>query len=168
MKRRLFLTAPPPADLRPAMLSVWIALLLLLLPMLLVASSPQKLAGIGLSVAGAGSLPPHAGAVVAVSLRAADDGAVTITAVVRRTDVGANVGDTAAREDMVPARDGHVDLVGVQAALLELHRLDPALTRITVGPPDGAPVRDTIALLDAVRAAGGRPLYPDVVLAGSP
>lgn len=165
MKRRLLQGDAAPADLRPAMLSVWIALLLLLLPMLLVTSSPQKLAGIGLSVAGAGELPPHAGAVAAVSVAVGGDGAARVTAQVRRTDVGAGVGDTAERAVDVPGADGRVDLRALQAALTEIHRLDPSLTRITVTPADAAPVREIVALLDAVRSSGGRPLYPDVVLA---
>lgn len=147
------------------MLSVWIALLLLLLPMLLVTSSPQKLAGIGLSVAGAGELPPHAGAVAAIAVEVAVDGAARVRATVRRTDVGAGVGDVAERHVEVPPLDGRLDLVRLQDALEEIRRLDPSLTRITVTPSDAASVREIVAFLDAVRARAGRPLYPDVVLA---
>lgn len=165
MKRRLFQQEPSLADLRPAMLSVWIALLLLLLPMLLVTSSPQKLAGIGLSVAGAGELPPHAGAVAAVAVTLDPTGSLRVVAQVRRTDVGAGVGDTSERRVDIPAKAGKVDLPLLQGALEEIQRLDPTLTRITVQPSDTASVREIVALLDAVRARGGRALYPDVVLA---
>ena len=164
MKRRLFQQEPTEADLRPAMLSVWIALLLLL-PMLLVTSSPQKLAGIGLSVAGAGELPPHAGAVASVALTVNPSGAAAIVAEVRRTDVGAGVGDVAERRVEIPAAAGKVDLAALQVALEEIRRLDPTLTRVTVQPSDAASVREIVALLDAVRANDGRPLFPDVVLA---
>ena len=60
-----------------------------------------------------------------------------------------------------------MDLEGLQQALLRLQALDPQRERALVVPADDVPTTRVVALVDAVRARGGEPLFPEVVLGGA-
>ena len=92
--RRLFSAPPAAADVRPALLSV-VSLMMLLLPMLLMATSAQKLTGLSLLVPGAtDELPPDLpGLVERLEVRRVSAG-YAVTAEVRNTDIGSSAADT--------------------------------------------------------------------------
>ena len=98
---RLFSTPTEPPDIRPAMMSV-AAMMVLLLPALLMATSAQKLTGLALSVPGPSEqLPPEpTGAVESLTV-ARVSGGYLVSAAVRSTDVLAGAGDTEKKELLV-------------------------------------------------------------------
>lgn len=154
-------------DLRPGLLSV-VGLLFLLLPFLLLTTSLQKLSGIDLRLAGSTSelapLPP--GQVEAIEVYV-DGHALRLRSAIRTRDVTASQGDTTWSEQGLPPRDGAMDLGGLQEALGRLLALDPEHQRVLVVPGDQVPTSRVVALVDAVRARDGQPLYPEVVLGGA-
>ncbi len=164
MRRLRTGAAASPPDLRPGLLSV-VALMFLLLPFVLLTTSPEKLAGLGLALAGEGADAPAVtpGPVerVEVSL---DGGEIVVRAAIRSTDVTAEAGDSQVVETRFEAVDGAPDLTALQVRLGELRALDPLQTRATVIPSDELPTAAVVGLVDAVRSGAGGPLYADVLL----
>ena len=156
---RLFRAPTAVPDTRPAMLSV-IALMVLLLPMTLMTSSAQKLAGLSLSVSGPSeTLPPEPpGPVEALRVEVTEAGSYRITAAVRSTDVRATVGDTEAKTFEA------ADLTALRQVLAQIKGLDPARERITLAPAPTTRTARVVTLMDAVRAGPDGPLYPSVIL----
>lgn len=166
--RRLRQGRPPTTpDLRPGLLSV-VGLLFLLLPFLLLTTSIQKLTGLDLQLAGsAGELAPlPPGQIEAIEVHLEDHG-LRLRSAVRTRDVTASQGDVTWSETDLPPRADAMDLAGLQEALLRLRSLDPDHQRVLVVPDDAVPTSRVVALVDAVRAHGGLPLYPEVVLGGA-
>ena len=156
--RRLFRRARARPDTRPALMSV-AALMVLLLPLLLMTSSAQKLTGIALGVPGPGEdLPPEPPGAVERIVVSRAAGGYRVEAAVRTTDVRAQVGDTEQRRFEVP------DLAGLQEVLLSLKRLDPERERIVLVPAPDTPAEEVVAWMDAVRAGPEGPLFPRVIL----
>jgi hypothetical protein len=157
-RARLFSTPSEPPDIRPAMMSV-AALMVLLLPALLMATSAQKLTGLALSVPGpAEQLPPEpSGVVEQLSVTRVPAG-YQITAEVRSTDVLASAGDTE-RKDLLVA-----DLPELQAQLSTLKGLDPKRARITLIPAPDTATEEVVRWMDAVRRSPEGELYPRVIL----
>lgn len=143
------------------MLSVWVGLLLLLLPFLLLTTSPDKLTAIDLHLSGQGGAPAPARLVETVQVTVRQ-GAYELRTEVRKTDVNAAAGDVEARVVSVP------DLPALQAELARVKALDPGQTRIRVVPDDAMPTSGLVRVLDAVRAHDKGELYPDVELAEGP
>ncbi len=138
----------------------------LLLPFLLLTTSVQKLVGLDLRIPSSGDLPPELpGAVEDLTVRATGK-ELTVQASVRKSDVGANIGETEARVVEVAADGEALDLAGLQAALRTFKRLDPERTRLLLVPADEVPGRDVVLLMDAVRADGQGELFPEVALGG--
>ena len=162
MARRLFTAPPPTADVRPSLMAV-VSLMLLLLPVLLLATSAQKLTGLALSVPGPSEqLPPvPPGPIETLRVSRGDDG-YTVLAEVRRTDIGSNVGDTEAKQLRV------VDLLALQAQLRVLKALDPSRERIHLVPAASTPTEEVVRWMDAVRADAQGALFPSVVLEAAP
>lgn len=165
MRRLTGQRASTPPDARPALLSV-IALMLLLLPFLLLTTSVHKLTATNLRLPGEGeSLPPvPPGAVERLAVEVQADGSVRVVADVRQTDVTAKAGDAFRRVTTVASRDGGVDYPALQVALQEIKAQDPARTRLRLAPAEDVRTRVMVALMDAVRSADGKALFPDVVL----
>ncbi len=160
--KRLYAPSPAP-DVRAALLSVWVGLLLLLLPFLLITTSPDKLTAIDLHLSGGGGAPSPARVLESVEVRV--EGAdLEVRAAVRKTDVLAAAGDVEMRVVEIPGAEDP-DFVALQDTLARLRALDPAQTRIRVIPDDALSTADLVQVLDAVRARGNDPLFPDVELA---
>ena len=166
--RRLRQGRPPSTpDLRPGLLS-GVGLLFLLLPFLLLTTSIQKLTGLDLQLAGsAGELAPlPPGQIEAIEVHLLDHG-LRLRSAVRTRDVTASQGDITWSEVALPSKADSMDLTGLQEALLRLRNLDPDHQRVLVVPDDAVPTSRVVALVDAVRARSGQPLYPEVVLGGA-
>ena len=157
-RARLFTTPTEPPDIRPAMMSV-AAMMVLLLPALLMATSAQKLTGLALSVPGPSEqLPPEpTGPVERLSVARIPAG-YQITAEVRSTDVLASAGDTE-RKDLLVA-----SLPELQTQLATLKGLDPKRDRITLVPAADTPTEEVVRWMDAVRRGPEGELYPRVIL----
>ncbi|MFT5685062.1 MAG: hypothetical protein ACI8RZ_006008 [Myxococcota bacterium] len=155
---RLFSTPTEPPDIRPAMMSV-AALMVLLLPALLMATSAQKLTGLALSVPGPSEqLPPEpTGAVEKLSVSRLPSGYL-ITAHVRSTDVLASVGDTERKELLV------ANLTDLQIQLAVFKGLDGKRQRITLVPGADTPTEEVVRWMDAVRRGPDGELYPRIIL----
>ena len=164
MRRLRAAAAASPPDLRPGLLSV-VALMFLLLPFVLLTTSPEKLAGLGLALAGDGadapSVTPGPVERVEVSL---GGGEIVVRAAIRSTDVTAEAGDAQVVETRFPAVEDRPDLAALQARLAELRTLDPLQQRATVIPHDDLPTAAVVGLVDAVRSGAQGELYADVVL----
>lgn len=162
MSRRLFAAPPATADVRPALMSV-VSLMILLLPVLLLATSAQKLTGLALSVPGpTEQLPPEPpGPIETLRVQRASDG-YTILAEVRRTDIGSGAGDTEQKQLSAS------DLRALQAQLRTLKGLDPDRDRIHLVPAADTPTEEVVRWMDAVRADAQGPLFPRVVLETAP
>lgn len=156
-------------DARPALLAV-VALMLLLMPFLLLTTSPQKLTSLSLHLAGEGgdSLPLRTGAVERVEVALAADHSAEVRATVRRTDLGAAEGEVHERVSTVPADDGAFDLPAVQQILLSIKRFDPDHQRVQVIPADSLSTQEVVEVVDAVRIHQGEDLFPEIVLGGQP
>ncbi len=140
------------------MLSV-VALMVLLLPMALMTTSAEKLTGLSLGVPGpTEELPPEPPGPVE-SLRVVRvDGGYAVSALVRRTDVGASSGDVELKEFVEP------DLAAMQVRLRSFKQMDPDRERVTLAPAADTPTEEVVAWMDAVRAGPEGVLYPRVIL----
>lgn len=159
MAGRLFpRSAPSPADTNAAMMAV-ISLMILVLPMVLMTTSAQKLTALPLGIPGPSeTLPPEPpGAVESLHVERTDDGYL-VTADVRKTDVLATSGDTEHR--VLHAGD----LRQLQQVLGTLKSLDPSRKRITLEPAPTTTTDEVVRWMDAVRAGPSGELYPNVIL----
>ncbi|MEL6349763.1 MAG: hypothetical protein AAFV53_42055, partial [Myxococcota bacterium] len=146
------------ADIRPALMSL-VALMILLVPLMLMTTSAQKLTGLPLSVPGpTDALPPTPpGPVEDLTVRRADSG-FQIEAALRSTDVRAAVGDTEMKVVFA------ADLSALQDQLWTLKQLDPDRERIHLVPSADTPTELVVRWMDAVRISPRGTLYPKVVL----
>lgn len=156
--RRLFSAPPATADVRPALLSI-ASLMMLLLPMLLMATSAQKLTGLALSVPGpTEQLPPELPGPVEDLVVRRVAGGYRVEASVRNTDVGSSAGDTEQKSFTEPS------LSALQARLQGFKAMDPARERIRLVPAADTPTEEVVRWMDAVRAGPEGALYPRVVM----
>jgi len=133
----------------------------LLLPMLLLTTSVQKLVGINLHLPGTSELPPELpGTVEELTVQLGE--AWTVQANVRRTDVVTSAGDVEQRSVEV------LDLAALQVELRGLKALDPDRERILLVPSDDVPSDRVIATMDALRSDAEGPLFPQIALGGAP
>jgi len=160
--RRLFRGERPPPDARPALLAV-ASLMLVIVPMILLTSSGQKLTGIGLALAGPEEeLPPlPPGPVESLRVEVEPQG-YRVRAGVRRSDVRAQIGEVEQQELLAP------DLPALQAHLGRLKALDPARRRVQLAPHAETDAAALVALVDALRQGPDGPLFPEVVLEPAP
>ena len=155
---RLFSTPSEPPDIRPAMMSI-AAMMVLLLPALLMATSAQKLTGLALSVPGPSEqLPPEpTGNVEKLSVTRVPQGYL-LSAEVRSLDVLAGAGDTVLQEKVVPT------LTALQTELASYKKDDEKRERITLIPAEDTPTEEVVRWMDAVRRGPDGELYPRVIL----
>lgn len=140
------------------MMSV-VALMVLLLPMALMTTSAEKLTGLTLGVPGpTEELPPEPpGPVESLRVVRVPAG-YAVSALVRRTDVGASAGDVELKEFVEP------DLAAMQVRLAAFKRMDEARERVTLAPAADTPTEEVVAWMDAVRAGPDGVLFPRVIL----
>ncbi len=132
----------------------------LLLPMLLLTTSVQKLVGLSLTLPSSGELPPELpGLLEEVEVHLGE--VIVVRAQVRRSDVVTSVGEVEQREVEV------ADLAELQATLRSLKALDPGHERILVVPRDDVPTQRVVSAMDAVRADDQGPLFSQVALGGA-
>ena len=116
------------------MLSI-ISLLLLLLPFLLLTTSPQKLASLGFHLPKTGEgLPPLPKGIVEDLWVETEAKTLTLHKKIRTTDVGASQGQSTTSSMRFIARKASFDLGGLQEALREIKVLDPNRMRVRLQP----------------------------------
>jgi hypothetical protein len=146
-----------------------ISLLLLLLPFLLLTTSPQKLTALGFRLPAAGeglpALPP--GPVEDLVVRVEAD-ALLLQQALRRTDLLASVGQVEHQELRLAHTGGQFDIPGLQAALRQVKALDPGRERLTLRPAQESTTAEVVRLMDAVRKDKAGPLFQEIVLGGTP
>lgn len=162
MRGRLFAKARPAPDARPALFSV-VALMVLLVPLVLVTSTGQKMTGLSLGLPGPSEElpPPPPGPVEALRVTRVPEG-YRVQAAVRRTDVLASAGDVEQQELLA------ADLGALQAHLVRLKALDPQRQRIHLAPAADTPASEVVRWMDAVRQGPQGPLFPEVVVESAP
>ena len=156
--RKLFSEPIESPDLRPTFLSM-AALMMLLLPTLLLAMSPQKLTGLPLSVPGPSEdLPPlPTGPIERLTLELTSPDA-TLTAQIRSTDVRESTGDTETKQ--WPITEG----VNIHPILRRLKNLDPERTRLRLIPVPESTTADVVYWMDLVRSDKEGELFRNVVV----
>ena len=165
--RRLRRTRIRESDPRPGLLSI-ISLLLLLLPFLLLTTSPQKLAALGFRLPPAGEgLPPLPSGVIEELWVQVDASALVINKTIRRSDVDAGQGEADLTQTRVEGHQGEHDLLGLQTSLREIKQLDPTRDRIRLHPEAESTTAHVVTLMDAIRSDRFGELFGQVVLAGS-
>jgi len=133
----------------------------LLLPLLLLTTSAQKLVGIELHLPGPGELPPELpGTVEGLEVVLGDS--IVVRARVRRSDVVTSSGEVENREVRVQ------DLASLQATLRSFKDLDPEQRRILLVPEDAVNGARVIAAMDALRSDSEGELFPQVALGVAP
>ena len=156
--RKLFSTPVESPDLRPTFLSM-AALMMLLLPTLLLAMSPQKLTGLPLSVPGPSEeLPPlPPGPIESLTLEFNDTEA-SLTAQIRSTDVRASTGDTETKQWQITKG------IDIHPILRRLKDLDPERTRLRLIPSKESTTADVVYWMDIVRSDPKGELFRNVVV----
>ncbi len=134
--------------------------MVLLLPMLLLTTSVQKLVGLDLALPGDGELPPELPGLVEGLEVHLDDG-IVVRALIRRSDVVTSEGEVEERQVEVE------DLASLQEALRSFKTLDPSHQRILVVPSDSVPTWKVVQTMDAVRGDSDGELFTEVALGGS-
>ena len=165
--RRLRRAPLEESDPRPGLLSI-ISLLLLLLPFLLLTTSPQKLAALGFRLPPSGEgLPPLPKGVIEELWVQVESEAVVIHKAIRRSDVDAGQGEADWTQSRISTVDGRPDLASLQSSLREIKQLDPTRERIRLHPAAETTTSQVVALMDAMRGDAAGALFGQVVLAAS-
>ena len=156
--KKLFSKPNENPDLRPTFLSM-AALMMLLLPTLLLAMSPQKLTGLPLSVPGPSEeLPPMPSGPVERLTLELKSSETTLTAEIRSTDVRASAGDTETKQWSIHSA---AELTPI---LRRLKSLDPERTRLRLVPASESTTADVVYWMDIVRNDSIGELYRNVVV----
>ncbi len=133
--------------------------MVIVLPLLLMTTSVQRLAGLPLSVSAPGAaLPPLPPGPVERLDISPEAGGWRIIADVRTTDVLASSGDVERRELFAD------DLLALQGVLRTLKTLDQRRTRATLMPGPDTRTDLVVAWMDAVQADNQGELFPDIIL----
>ncbi len=166
-EKRLLKSQESSDESKGSMLAI-ISLLLLLLPFLLLTTSPQKLAALGFQLPKPGEgLPPLPKGVIEDLWVQAEGSTLTVHKRIRRSDVGANEGQSEASSLRIAPKNDSFDLHGLQATLRELKTLDPARDRVQLNPNASSTAGDVVTLMDALRSDATGPLFGEVILGGS-
>lgn len=153
--KRLFSSGPTDPDIRPALLSMS-ALMMILLPTILLVTTPQKLIGISLSMAGTTTEIPPAppGPIESLRLEVLPDGFL-LEAKVRKTDVLASVGDTEVKTWTVKTWKEAID------QLESIKKLDPERKRILLHPDPKSTTKQVIHWMDTLQRGD---LFSEVII----
>lgn len=156
--RRLFRPPPAASDARPALFAV-AALMLLVVPAVLLASTGQRLTGLGLALAGPeDDLPPlPPGPVEELRVQTEAEG-FRLQVRVRRTDVRAQAGAVEEQEFLL------ADLAALQQQLGRVKALDPGRRRLSLRPHPESTAEELVRQLDALRQGPQGELFPEVIV----
>lgn len=132
-----------------------ISLMFLLLPLLLITTSPIKLAGVNLALIG--QEPPQNFSVLEDLRLELIKNEIHITAKIRKQDANAAKGDTITNELIIPQSD----LEALSQHLSSLKALDKTRTRIVIKPDDKEQLSSLIQVMDVAKSS-----FPDLVLTG--
>jgi len=152
---KLFNNPQQEPDIRPALLSMS-ALMMILLPTLLLVTTPQKLVGISLSMAGATTdIPPTPpGILESLRIEVLADGFL-IEASVRKTDVLASTGDVEQKTWSFTTWPESI------AQLEKIKELDPSRKRIQIAPLPSSETKEVIHWMDSLQK---ETLFPEVII----
>ena len=130
--------------------------MMILLPTLLLVTTPQKLVAIPLSIAGTTTkLPPTPNGVVEQLRVEVNNGTFLIEARVRNTDVLAKTGDV---ETKTWTEDTWEDCL---RQLTQLKQLDPSRQRIQIAPDATSPTHQVVYWMDTLQSDS---LFPQVIV----
>ena len=157
MRTRLFPTQMDKLRIWPVMFSM-ASLMMLLLPTLLLALSPEKSTTLPLSLSSPNELPPKQnGPVESLRIAAAESG-FTITASIRTTDVLASTGDVEQKEWRLE------NLQALQLTLRQIKNLDPKRERVTIYPAAESLTEEVVHWMDVIRRDKSGTLFPEIVI----
>ena len=156
--RKLFSAQPEEPDIRPAMLSMS-ALMMILLPTLLLVTTPQKLIGLPLSMAGTTTeIPPSPPGVIESLNVEVNPTSFVLQANVRKTDVLASAGDV---ETKTWSFTEWKELI---TQLESLKKLDPSRKRIQLQPHATSTTKQVIHWMDTLQRGD---LFSEVIVESS-
>jgi hypothetical protein len=159
-------------DLRPGLLSL-VCLLFILLPCLLLTTSLQRLTslGVGLATARAGAttgstVPARPGVLEALEVHV-EGQEILVRARLRTLDVRTSEGSGTWNESRLPPTERGPDLAGLQAVLVELHRIDPERRSVSLFPAPDTSTDTLLAVMDVLRQGPSGRLFDQVELGSS-
>jgi len=134
------------------------SLMMLLLPTLLLALSPEKSTTLPLSLSTPNALPPKQnGPVESLSILASKT-SFEITASIRTTDVLASTGDVEQKKWTLNT------LQSLQNTLRQIKKLDPKRNRITIYPAAESLTEDVVHWMDVIRQDKQGTLFPEIII----
>ena len=155
MKRALFSSVEEQPDVRPTFLAMS-ALMMILLPTLLLVTTPQKLVAIPLSIAGTSTkIPPPPNGIVERIRVEINAETFVIEARVRNTDVLAKSGDIETKTWTTNSWEDCLE------QLAKLKQLDPQRQRIQIAPAATSPTHQVIYWMDTLQTDS---LFPEVIV----
>ena len=144
------------------------SLLFLLLPFLLLTTSPQKLVGLHMQAQKTGvGVALTTGEVEHISVLMSPND-LSILARLKRTDVRASAEELEERKIAVPSADSGLNLAGLQERLRGLKALSPLQEKIHLQPQDDVLTQQLVVVMDALRKDAQGVLFPQVVLGQAP
>ena len=153
--RKVFSTQPEEPDIRPALLSMS-ALMMILLPTLLLVTTPQKLIGLSLSMAGTTTeIPPSPPGIIETLRLNVTPTSFVLQANVRTTDVLASAGDVESKTWTF----GEWKELLIQ--LETLKKLDPSRNRILLRPHATSTTKQVIHWMDTLQRGN---LFSEVIV----
>ena len=157
MQTRLFSMQMEKPRIWPVMFSM-ASLMMLLLPTLLLALSPEKSTTLPLSLSTPNALPPKQnGPVESLSILASKT-SFEITASIRTTDVLASTGDVEQKKWTLNT------LQSLQNTLRQIKKLDPKRNRITIYPAAESLTEDVVHWMDVIRQDKQGTLFPEIII----
>ena len=142
-------------DIKPALMSL-AALMMILLPTLLLITTPQKLTAKTLSISGDGqSIPQPTGGVVSSLILSATAEGYLLEAELRKTDV------LASSDDIEHKSWIHQEWPEVLETLKQLKTLDPERKRIELRPQLSSTTQQVVGWMDSLQHADR---FPEVVI----
>ncbi len=145
--------------------------MLLLLPFLLLTTSPQKLVGLGLKLPAAQANALAAtGEVETLRVELHEDRLV-MRAALRRSDVRASTGEVEQWEQVLPHVPGEesgqiMQLAEMQRHARALKEMAPLRQRVLLVPDDSVATEEVVWVMDALREDASGELFPQVALGG--
>ena len=142
-------------DIRPALMSL-AALMMILLPTLLLITSPQKLTALTLSISTDGQqIPSSPNGVISALILTVKPGGYLLEASLRKTDVLASAADTEQKQWVLS------EWSEVLSTLTRLKKLDPKRSRIELRPLASSQAQQVVRWMDSLQA---KDRFPEVII----
>ena len=142
-------------DIRPALMSL-AALMMILLPTLLLITSPQKLTALTLSISADGQqIPSSPNGVISSLVLTVTPGGYMLNASLRKTDVLASATDTEQKQWILS------EWSEVLSTLTRLKELDPKRSRIELRPLPNSQAQQIVRWMDSLQA---KDRFPEVII----